>query len=136
MEEKRKNLEKLITNFMESAQERLKSAELLLKSGQFRDSLSRSYYAFLDAADALLLTKKLRPKSHAGSITLFSAHFIKKGVIDKKYGRWFGRIERARWEADYEREKTFTREDAEEVLKEAKEFVKAVEKLWPKLLKK
>jgi len=53
---KNKNLEKLIRDYLNSAKERIESAEQLLKIGNFRDSISRAYYAYLDAADALLLT--------------------------------------------------------------------------------
>ncbi len=125
----KENLEKLIKDYLNSAKERIGSAKQLLKIGNFRDSVSRSYYAFLDAADALLLTKDIRPKSHAGSINQFSLHFIKTGEIDKKYIRWFRRLERARADADYEREKMFLKEDAQEALNEATEFIKMVENL-------
>jgi len=123
------NLKKLTASYIRSSKERLNAANLLLKERLFRDSISRSYYAFLDAADALLLTKDLRPKSHAGTIRLCNIHFVHTGILDKKYGAWFKKIEKARLEAEYERWKEFTKDDAEEVLKEAEEFVKTVEKL-------
>ena len=120
------NLGKLIEDYIASARERIESAEHLLKIENFRDSISRAYYAFLDAADAVLLTRNVRPKSHAGTISQFSLYFIKTNIFEQKFIRWFKRIERARLEADYERQKTFTKEDAGEALKEAKEFVDAV----------
>ena len=126
-------LRRLIKEYLNSSHERLESADILFEAGKFRDSISRSYYAFLDAADALLLTKDLRPKSHAGTIRLCNQHFIKEGMLDRKYSRWFKRIEKARLEADYEREKQFSRQDARDALHEAKEFVNAIEELLPRL---
>lgn len=127
--EKQSSLNKLIIEYLESAKERLASSEQLIKIGNYRDAISRAYYAFLDAADAALLTKDVRSKSHAGSISQFGMHFIKTNLLDKKYNRWFRKIERARLEADYERQKKFTPEDAEEALREAKEFVAKIEDL-------
>ncbi|MDI6735822.1 MAG: HEPN domain-containing protein [bacterium] len=129
-------LEILIYECMKDSKERLKAANLLLENGLYRDSISRSYYAFLDIAEALLLTKDLRPKSHAGTMTLCNNHFVTTGIIDKKYGKWFKRIEKARLEADYDHNKTFTQQDAQEALDEAIEFVKVIEELIPELLKK
>jgi hypothetical protein len=131
---KQENKKVLVSKYLEIAHERLRTAEAALKIESYRDSISRSYYAFLDAALACLVTKDLVPQSHAGAITLFGLHFIKTGEIESKYGRWFNKIERARLEADYEHTKSFTIEEAEDALKEAKEFVRVVEELLPKLL--
>jgi len=61
--------------------ERLRTAEAALQIGSYRDSISRSYYAFLDTATAALITKDLVPQSHAGAIRLFGLHFVKSGII-------------------------------------------------------
>lgn len=42
--------EDIINEMIFKAQKRLESAEILLKSKHFADSISRSYYAVLDAA--------------------------------------------------------------------------------------
>ncbi|MFH1963405.1 MAG: HEPN domain-containing protein [bacterium] len=76
---KPENKKKLISKHLEIAQERLKTAEAALNIGSYRDSISRSYYAFLDAATACLITKDLVPQSHASAIALFGLHFVKTG---------------------------------------------------------
>lgn len=131
---KPENKKNLVSRYLEVAHERLRTAEAALKIDSYRDSISRSYYAFLDVATACLVTKDLVPQSHAGAIMLFGLHFVKTGIIDSKYGRWLNKIERARLEADYEHTKKFTKKEAEEALNEAKEFVRVIEKLLPKLL--
>ncbi len=121
-------------NFMESARERLRSAALLLDSGLYRDSVSRAYYAFLDAADGALASKRITPKSHAGTISLFGLHFIKAGLADEKYSVWFKKVQKDRLEADYKRDRVFAEEEAREALEQATEFVEMVEKLLSSLL--
>ena len=126
---KPENKKLLTKDYLKTAQERLRTAEAALQIGSYRDSISRSYYAFLDAATAALITKDLIPQSHTGAIRLFGLHFVKSGIIPLKYGRWFNMIERARLEADYEHKRKFAKAEAKEALKEAKEFVKVIEKL-------
>jgi len=84
-----------------NTKERLESARELLKLGNYRDSISRSYYAILDAARTLLFSKGHFAKTHAGVITLFSLKFVKTKVVAAKYIRIFKEVEKARLEADY-----------------------------------
>jgi uncharacterized protein (UPF0332 family) len=123
-------------DYIESAKERLKSAKVLLEPDSYPDSVSRSYYAFLDVATAALITKDLFYKSHAGAIDLFSMHFIKTNLVDTKYIKWFKRIKKDREDADYKYKKKFTKEDAQEAYQEAVEFVKMIEELFYKILTK
>lgn len=120
---KPENACELIERYLSSARKRLESAEALLKIGNLEDSISRSYYAILDAATACLIKKDVVPKSYAGAIKLFSLHFIKTEEVDKKYQRQFAKIEKARIEADYTHLRSFTHEEASQILEEASEFV-------------
>lgn len=121
--------------YISSARERLRSSKILLDAESYGDSVSRSFYAFLDAATAALITKDLMPRSHAGVIDLFSLHFIKPEIVEKKYIRWFKGIKKNREEADYRHKRRFSKEEAQEALEEAGEFVGVIEKLLPGLLK-
>lgn len=51
---------------LNSAKERLESAELLLKSGKYKDSVGRSYYAVFSAMRAVLAKDKVDFSKHAG----------------------------------------------------------------------
>ena len=126
--------EEVAWRFLEGAHQRLRSAEVLLREGLYRDSVSRAFYAFLDAADGALATKRIAPKSHSGTVDLFSMHFVKNELVDRKYGRWFNKIRKVRLEADYSHERVFTEQEAAIALNQATEFVAAVEKLLPTLL--
>jgi uncharacterized protein (UPF0332 family) len=97
-------------------------------NGNFnRDAISRAYYAVLCAADAALATKGFVAKSRAGTDSLFGFHFVKPGLVDKRFGGLVGRAADVRIKADYDHEVTFTREDAEHWLERAKEFVTAID---------
>lgn len=126
--EKSQDGQVLIRKLIQSAHKRLKVAKAALDLNDPEDSISRSYYAFLDIATAVLMTKDLRPKSHSGAIALFGQHLVKTGEIEEKYGRWFNRIEKSRLEADYAYERELSLEEAKEALKMAKEFVREMEK--------
>lgn len=126
---KKDNSKHLIEMHLQKAFERLESAEALLNIGNFEDSISRSYYAILDAATACLIKKDVVPHSHAGAIKLFSLHYIKTDIVDKSYQRQFAKIEKARIEADYTHLRTFTKEETSEILSDAREFVEMAKKL-------
>ena len=49
-------------------EERINSAEILLKAGNYNDSVSRSYYALFDAIRGLLEIDGHGAKSHRGAI--------------------------------------------------------------------
>lgn len=126
---RKQNTKHLIGVHLQKAAERLESARALLKIGNFEDSISRSYYAILDAATACLIKKDVIPQSHSGAIKLFSLHYIKPGIVDHKYQRQFARIEKARIEADYTHLRIFSEDETSEILADASEFVEMVNKL-------
>lgn len=116
---------------MQLAKEDLASAQHSLNGGFYRKSISASYYAVLCAADAALATKGLVAKSRAGTDSLFGFHFVKPGLVDKRFSGLVGRAADVRVKADYEHEVEFTREDAEHWLARAQEFVTAIDAAMP-----
>ncbi len=122
------NQRKMFSSLIKKAEERLESAEALYDIRNYSDAISRSYYSFFDTVSALLITKGLAAKTHSGVITLFSLHFIKNELIPNRFARLFRKAKEAREEADYEALKTFSREEAKQILDSAKEFVSYVKK--------
>ncbi len=125
---------KVVQGLIESAYGRLRSARAVREIGEYGNAMSLAYYAFLDAADAALAARTIRIKSHAGTISLFGLHFIKPGMVDAKYNRWFKQAHKFRLDADYERKKDFTLEQVNEAIDQAEEFVGVVVTLLPSLL--
>lgn len=123
---------KIIKIYLNSAKERIASAKILFKEKKFRDAVSRSYYAFLDAARAILLTKRKTAKTHAGVLTLFGLEFGKTKEVPKEFFDFYRRIKKAREEADYELIRKFTKEETKEAIEMAEKFVNYIKKLIKK----
>jgi len=60
-----------IKSLVEKARKYLRSAEILLKEGDYESSVSRTYYTMFYCAQAILLTKNLLFSSHKGVISAF-----------------------------------------------------------------
>lgn len=112
----------LVTLEIERGDEALKSAETLNASGLCRDAMSRTYYAVLHYARALLVTKDCHPKSHHGVVQMFSQHYVKSGLVSVETGRILARQQKFREESDYTVEARFSHEAIESEITDAKTF--------------
>ena len=117
---------------IERALKTLKSAELLLREGDYDSSVSRSYYAMFYAAEAVLLTKNLKFSSHRSVISLFGQHFVKAGIFDSKFGKNLSRVFEKRLLGDYSFASEIDEKAAEEVYSSASEFVTAMKEYLQK----
>jgi uncharacterized protein (UPF0332 family) len=117
---------KEITSLIERANRYLKSAELLLKEGDFESSVSRTYYAMFYSVQAMLLTKNLSFSSHKGVISAFGEHFVKTAIFPKEMGRELNRAFEKRQIGDYEYTFVITEEESEEILEGGERFVEGI----------
>jgi len=117
---------KEIKSLIERASRYLKSAEILLKEGDYESSVSRTYYAMFYSVQALLLTKNLSFSSHKGVVSAFGKHFIKTAIFPKEMGRELNRAFEKRQIGDYEYTFVITEDEAEEILMGGKKFVEAI----------
>jgi hypothetical protein len=112
---------------LSDAKEKLKSAEILFEKSQYKDSVSRSYYAMFSGARALLALRELNNSKHSGIISLFNQHFVKNGIVNKSCGRILLDAKEIREEGDYGDFYVIRKEEAETQLKNAKKFMKEIE---------
>jgi hypothetical protein len=117
---------KEIESLIKRATRYLKSAEILLKEGDYESSVSRTYYAMFYSAQAILLTNNLSFSSHKGVISAFWEHFVKTGFFQKEMGREFTRAFEKRQIGDYEYTFVISKEEAEEILANGKKFVEKI----------
>ncbi len=103
----------------------LKSAEILLREGQYPDAVSRAYYAAFHYARALLLTLGEEPLTHAGVERLLHRDLVRGGPLDPDVARIFGRLQKNRLDADYTSEIVFTARAAEDEVAAARAFIDA-----------
>lgn len=106
----------------------LKSAKILLDSGQYRDSITHSYYAMYSSAKALLLTKDYVAKTHEGLIMVFGREFICDGDFSKIIFAYLTEARSMRIDTSYDSLAKFSKDDAEEKYFNAEDFIAEIEK--------
>ena len=111
------------------AQRYLRSAELLLRDGDYESSVSRTYYAMFYCAEAALLTKNRTFSSHKGVIAAFGEHLVKTGLFPAEMGRELNRAFQKRQLGDYESASVVSDEDARGLLAHGRGFCDAI-KQW------
>ncbi|MGA1792388.1 MAG: HEPN domain-containing protein [Thermoplasmatota archaeon] len=112
--------------FMETAYERLESAEILLKNGFYKDSVNRSYFAMVSAAQAALTIRKIEAKTHRGLHSQFHNEFLRTHILERDFGRMFDVTEEMRIKFDYNPEPEASEELAEDSLHQAEKFVEEI----------
>jgi len=124
---KQAEIEVLINYRLEQAQTALDDARYLLGGQRSPQGIiNRSYYAMFYAAIALLQKIGKIPSKHAGVISLFDAEFVKQGIFSKQLSKNFHRAFELRQVSDYRTMKPLNRDQAEDVLKKAVDFVQTV----------
>ena len=103
----------------QDAVEKLKSAKILLRENQSKDTLSRSYYAMFSAVRALLALKNVDSSKHSGIISLFNLHFVKTKAVSTEAGRVLKKAQHSRERSDYGDYVVVTIEEAENQVKDA-----------------
>ena len=117
---------KEIESLVKRAKRYIKSAEVLLKDGDYESSVSRTYYAMLYSTQATLLTKNLSFSSHKGVISALGKHFIKTDILPKEMGRELNRAFEKRQLGDYGYTFVISKDEAEGILKNGKKFVEKI----------
>ena len=108
---------------MAIAREKLKVARHLIEKGFYNDTISTGYYAMFYASKALLLALGEDPHKHAGVVSLFGERIAKVGLSDPKYGTFLRDAKDLREDADYGDFFHATREQAEDAIRKAEDFV-------------
>jgi len=110
---------------LDKASRALRAAENLLDNDDPDFSAGRSYYAMFYIAEALLHEKDLRSRKHSGVHSLFGETFAKTGAMDPKFHRWLLDAFDKRIQADYGFDIALTRDDAAQMIAQAREFLEA-----------
>lgn len=100
-------------------------AERLRTGGDAEFVVGRAYYAMFYIAEALLNEKGQRFRKHRGVHGAFAEHFVKTGLLDGKYHRWFLEAFSKRITGDYGIDADLTTEDASLLMTQAREFLNA-----------
>jgi len=113
---------------MEKAIRRLRVAEKLLHDGEYEDAISRAYYAIYHAANAVLATINVFPKTHEGLVSEFGKRFVLTGMFPRELGKILADAKAARETYEYSVTATIEKPEAETIFANAQAFVTAIKK--------
>ena len=121
------NRENIIAEWQRSGQS-LRASELLMQSNYREDAVSRAYYAILHAAKAALFVHDVAVMSHASVRRMFGLHLVRTGEIEREWARCLAGGSDGRLAADYNVHLRFTSEETRYEFRQAREFVKRIER--------
>lgn len=91
---------------------------------EFWDMIAnRLYYAAHYTASALLLQDGFSVQTHNGIIQMLGLHYIKTGVLDRKYGTLYGQLFSLRQTGDYGDTFGLTEEQVRPLLEQTAEMI-------------
>lgn len=113
---------------IQTAKDDLKSAKILFDIGDYKGSNNRAYYAIFHAINAIHALSGKAYKRHKDAIANFNYDYIKTGIFPREIGRRIGQAEEIRHASDYDDFYLASREDSENQIVTAKEFIQMVDK--------
>ncbi len=119
--------EDLARHRLQTAREDLKSASILLESGEYRGANNRAYYAIFHAINAVHALDGNSYKRHKDAIANFNKEYVKAGIFPREIGRKIGEAEEIRHASDYDDFYIASREESERQVNVAGEFINLVE---------
>jgi len=124
---KEKALRQQFCSMLEKGKRTLRAAKTHLEKGDCDFASSKAYYAVFHLMQAVLLTKELTYSKHAGVISGFSEHFLKRGILPKEFGGMIQKLRKHRELGDYGYQLTVTLRDATDDVRMASEIVNRLE---------
>ncbi|NJD04226.1 MAG: HEPN domain-containing protein [Ruminiclostridium sp.] len=88
--------------YITKARDRYEDGLVLKNMDRYESAANRLYYALFHTANAVLALKDAASNRHRGVKTLFDMHFIKTGLLDKKYSKLYNIVLEVREDSDYE----------------------------------
>lgn len=114
---------------MGRAIETLDEAETLLSEGHLHGTVNRVYYSMFYAVSALALQHDFSTSSHSQLRGYFNREFVKTDKISVALGKSFGFAYDNRTKGDYQDLVEFDRDQVEELIENARDFIDAISDL-------
>lgn len=125
----------LVRYRIETAKSDLKSADILLKEGEYRGANNRAYYAIYHAISAVHALDGKSYKRHKDTLANFNKNYVRTEIFPKNFGRKIAQAEEIRHASDYDDFYIATKEKAEEQIMTAKELIEQIEAYYLNRLK-
>ncbi|QWR77848.1 HEPN domain-containing protein [Candidatus Magnetomonas plexicatena] len=115
---------------LEKASRAISAALSLLERNDIDFAAGRTYYAMFYTTEALLNEKGVHFGKHGSLHSAFGEHFVKTGLMDKKFHRWLLDAYDKRILGDYGIESTLTHDDVKSMIERAEEFLLVARKYF------
>lgn len=112
---------------LETAKSDLKSAKILIEAEEYRAANNRAYYAIFHAISAIHALDGKAYKRHKDALGNFNREYVKTEIFPREIGRKISRAEEIRHASDYDDFYIVTKENSQEQIETAEEFIKMVE---------
>lgn len=123
------------TQSLKKAQEWLKEAENSLKGNAYSSSILASYMVMFHAARAILFFDGFREKNHACVARYLEEKYVKTGKLDKKWVELLDHSREIRHNNQYDLSFFSTKEEAENALRSANDFLATIDSLFKAICK-
>ena len=117
----------LVSYRINAAKEDLQSAKILRDAKSFKGANNRVYYAVFHAINAIHSLNGAAYKRHKDAIANFNKEYVKTGIFPREIGRKISGVEEIRHASDYDDFYIATKEEADEQIAIAEEFIQMVE---------
>jgi uncharacterized protein (UPF0332 family) len=114
-----------IQALLEKAARSFETAEVILKSGAPDFAASRAYYGCFYIAEALLFSRGQKLSSHGQVISQYGFIFARTKELDPRFHQLLVRAFKIRQYADYQVEVPVEEEEATELIRGGREFLRA-----------
>ena len=111
------------------ADEALDLAIVSVEKKYWNSAASELYYTCFYLINALFANHNIQSSTHSGAKTLFALHFIKKGIIEIKWGRLLQTLFDKRQEGDYGDFMLLEEDEIAPLVEEVQEFKKLIYQL-------
>lgn len=119
----------IVRYWWSKAEESLASAQRELEAEAYTFAVNRLYYAAFYAVSAALLERQLSFKKHSGVRTAFHREFIKTGLVEVEWGKFYDQLFEDRQEGDYVALVSFDEEYVQSQLTRCTHFLEALRPL-------
>lgn len=117
-----KRLQDLSNYRLEQAQQCIRSARLLEKSGDYKGAANRSYYAIFHSMRSLLALDHVDFSKHSGVSSYFRREYIRTGIFDAELSDIIGEAFEVRGSSDYDDYFLISKEEVHEQIQHAEFF--------------
>ena len=118
----------LVLYRLETARNDLKSSRVLFSIEDYKGANNRAYYAIFHAINAVHAVSGKAYKRHKDAVANFNKEYVKTAVFPREIGRKIAQAEEIRHASDYDDFYIASKEESEQQILTAEEFLILVEK--------